>query len=94
MPKIIINSAINLFLTATGILLFSNSNNFRVLFDKIPSVYFFEKCIYILALQMASTWNHHRANCIGTFILYVDNNARSRSEATRLTFRELLRSEL
>ena len=39
-PKIIINNTINLFLTAISILLISNHNNFRVLFDKIASVYF------------------------------------------------------
>jgi len=41
MPKkIIINSTINLFLTAIGILVISNRNSCRVLFDKIVYVYF------------------------------------------------------
>ena len=35
-------------------------NSFRVLFDKIASVYFLEKkCIYILALEMPSPGNQH-----------------------------------
>jgi len=36
------------------------------MFDKIASVFLFEKCIYILALEMASSENQHCANCIGT----------------------------
>jgi len=47
----------------------SNDNSFRVLFDKIASVYFFEKYIYILALEMASPGNQHCAHCIGTLSL-------------------------
>ena len=45
-PTIIINNTINLFLkTAIGILIhvISNHNSFRVLFDKIVSVYFISK---------------------------------------------------
>jgi len=38
--KIIINDAVNLFLTAIGILALSNHNSFRVLFDKIAFAYF------------------------------------------------------
>jgi len=37
-----------------SILVISNDNSFRVLFDKIVSVYFIWKYIYILALEMAS----------------------------------------
>jgi len=33
--------------------------------DKIASVYFIEKYIYILALEVASPGNQHCANCIG-----------------------------
>jgi len=63
-PKIIIDDTINLFLkTAIRILVISNHNSFRVLFDKIASV--FEKYIDILALEMASPGNQHCANCIG-----------------------------
>jgi len=63
-PKIIIDDTINLFLkTAIRILVISNHSSFRVLFDKIASV--FEKYIYILALEMASPGNQHCANCIG-----------------------------
>jgi len=40
-PKIIINNAINLlFKTAISISVISNHGSFRVLFDKIASVYF------------------------------------------------------
>jgi len=40
-PKIIINDTINLFFTsAISILVISNHNSFRVLFDKIVSLYF------------------------------------------------------
>ena len=40
-PKILINDKINLFRkTAISILIISNHNSFRVLFDKIGSVYF------------------------------------------------------
>ena len=40
-PKIIISNSINLFFkTAVNILLISNDNSFRVLFDKIASMYF------------------------------------------------------
>jgi len=38
--EIIINDTINVFLTAISILVISNHNSFRVLFDKIASVYF------------------------------------------------------
>jgi len=67
--KIIINSTLNLFLwIAVGILKISNRNIFRVLFDKIVSVYFSLKYIYrpVLALEMASPGNQHCASCIGT----------------------------
>ena len=49
-PTIIINNTINLSLkTAIGILVISNRNCFRVLFDRIVFVYIlFEKCISIL----------------------------------------------
>ena len=42
MPKIIMNNTINLlfFKTAISILIISNHNSLRVLFDKIASVYF------------------------------------------------------
>ena len=56
-----------IFQTAISILLISNHNSFRVLFDKIASVYFiWKKNIYILALEMASPENQHCANCICT----------------------------
>jgi len=48
-------------------LLISNHNSFRVLFDKIVSVYFiWKKYIYTLAFDIASPGNQHCANCIGT----------------------------
>jgi len=40
-PKIVINNAVNLFFkTATSFLVISNHSSFRVLFDKIASIYF------------------------------------------------------
>jgi len=40
-PKIVINNTMNLLLkTAIGILVISNHNSYRVLFDKIAPVYF------------------------------------------------------
>ena len=38
--------------TAVSILVVSNHNSFRVLFGKIASLYFFEKYINILALEI------------------------------------------
>jgi len=44
-----------------------------VLFDKIVSEYIlFERYLYVLALEMASPWNQHGANCIGTLSFPVD----------------------
>jgi len=54
-----------IFKTDISILVISNHNSFRVLFDKIAFVYFIWKYIYILALEMASPGNQHCANCIG-----------------------------
>jgi len=55
------------FRTAISILVISNRNSFRVLFDEIASVYFTsKKYIDISALKMASPGNRHCAKCIGT----------------------------
>jgi len=43
-------------------------NFFRELFDKIASVFLFEKYINILALKVASPGNRHCASCIGTLL--------------------------
>jgi len=51
-PKIIISNTNLYFKTAISILVISNHNSFRVLFDKIASVYFAGKYIYILALEV------------------------------------------
>jgi len=60
-----INDTINFF-SAVSILLISSHNSFRVLFDKITSVYFILKLyVYTLALEMDSPGNQHCANCIG-----------------------------
>ena len=56
------------FLTTISILVISNHNSFRVLFDEIALVYYIWKYIYILALEMASPGNQHCANCIGTLL--------------------------
>ena len=49
-PKIITNNIINLFLTAISISVISSHNYFRILFDKIASVYFIRKYIYTVLL--------------------------------------------
>jgi len=67
--KIIVNNTVKfIFKTAISILLISNHNSFRVLFDKIASVPYmlFEKYIYILALEMASPEKQHCATSICT----------------------------
>ena len=47
-------------------MLIENHNSFRVLFEKIASVYFIrKKYVYVLALEMASSEKHHCANSIG-----------------------------
>jgi len=70
-PKIITSDTVKLFsYDAIGILVvISNHNSFRVLLDKIASVYFVGKIgptFIFLALEMASAGNQHCANCIGT----------------------------
>jgi len=63
-PKIIINDTISLFFRpAINILVISNHNIFRVLFDKIY--------IYILSLEMTSPGNQHCASCIGTLSYHI-----------------------
>jgi len=42
-----------------------------VLFEKIG---YFEKYIYILAFEIASPWNQHCANCIGTLSFPIINS--------------------
>jgi len=65
MPKIIINDTINLFFKLQSAFCQFQTVSFRVLFDKISSVYL-KKYIFILVLEMASSGNQHCANCIGT----------------------------
>ena len=59
MPIVIINNIVNLFFkTSISVLVISKHNSFRVLFDKIASVYILvEKYIHILALEMANPVN-------------------------------------
>ena len=40
MPKLIINGTVIFYMTATNRLVISNDNSFRMLFDKVASVYF------------------------------------------------------
>ena len=52
---------------ATSILVISNHNSFRgCCLIKLFLYILFEKYIYILALEMASTGNQNCASCIGT----------------------------
>ena len=66
MPTITISDTIFFSQTAISILVISNRNSFRVLFDKVLPYLLFEKYIFILALEVASPVNQHCANCIGT----------------------------
>jgi len=69
-PKIIMNDTIYVFCkTAIRILVISNHNSFRVLFDKIASVYFIGKYIFIFLYFITGNGqpkNQHCVNCIGT----------------------------
>jgi len=67
-PKIIINDTINLFFTAVGILVTSNHNSFRVVFDKLlPNIFYVKNIL----LEMASRGNQHCASCIGTLLFRI-----------------------
>jgi len=61
-----------IFKTAISILVISNHNSFWVLFDKTASLYFFDKYIYIFALEIASPGNQHCANCISTLLVPIE----------------------
>ena len=54
------------FSAAISNLTISNHNIFRVLFDKIDSVFYLINIFFILALEMASPGNQLCAHCIGT----------------------------
>jgi len=55
-----VNDTVNVFFfNEISILLISNRNSPRVLFDKIASIYFEKKYINILALEMASPGKQH-----------------------------------
>ena len=69
MPKIITNDTVNLLffkLTAISILVISKLYSFRVLFDKIASVYFIREIYWYFSISVASPGNRHCASCIGT----------------------------
>jgi len=73
-PKIIINDTINLFFkTAINILVISNHNSFRVLFDKIATVYIIRKIHLGLYLSIGNGRPMEHALCgangIGTLSL-------------------------
>jgi len=51
---------------------------------KLLSYILFEKYIYILALEMASSRNQHRANFIGTLSFPKANDGISRSRNRRI----------
>jgi len=66
-PKIIINDKLNLFLTAISILLILQTTEAsECCLTKLLPYIKLEKCIYILALKMASPENRHCADRIGT----------------------------
>jgi len=79
-PKTITNNTINLFfLNSINILLVSNHNTFRLLFDRTASIfmYFISKNIFVLALEMVSPGNQHCANSIGTLSFHIPISSRS-----------------
>jgi len=63
------------FLNSIRILGISNHNSFRVMFDKIASVYFIEKYINILALEWPAQGTSYFASCICTLSFPVVNSA-------------------
>ena len=73
-PKIIYDTINLYFKTAISILLISNHNSFRVMFDKIASVYFICK--------MASPGKKHCANCIGTLSFPMLHSIEDRGQTT------------
>ena len=74
-----------IFKTAISILLISNHNSFRVLFDKISfGIFFWIFTLIFLVLEMASlSGNQHCANCIDTLSSPI-RHARQRHEVDRL----------
>jgi len=61
-----------LIFTAISILVISNHDSSRVGSLKLLPYILFEKDIYILALEMASTGSQHCASCIGTLSFLAD----------------------
>ena len=51
-----------------SILLISNYNTFRVLFNETASIYFIWKIYVYFSIENASQGNQHCANCIGTLL--------------------------
>jgi len=67
LPKIIISNTINLFLKLqSAFCQFQTVTVSECCLTKLFSYILFEKYIYMLALDLASTGNQHCANCIGT----------------------------
>jgi len=65
-------------------LVISNHESFRVLFDKIASVFYLKKkSVNILASEMASPKNRHCANCIGTLSFPILSLLRGRPKYKR-----------
>jgi len=56
-----------------------------VLFDKIASEILFEKCVYSLALEMASSENQHCANRIGTLLFPITGAPHCSGTCTGMT---------
>jgi len=64
-------------------LVISNYNSFPCCSTKLLPFILFEKYIYILAVEMASPWNEHCANCIGTLSCPMDIHWRRKSRQRR-----------
>jgi len=74
-PKIIINDRIKFFLKVqSAFCQFQTTTVSECCLKKLLPYILFEKCIYILALEMASPGNQHCAICIGTlsFSIFID----------------------
>jgi len=64
-------------------LVISNHNSFRVLFDKLLPYLDLKKIYYILALEMASPGNKYCLNCIGTLSFSIAFGTRLQQRKTQ-----------
>ena len=66
-------------------LVISNHNSFRVLFDKnCFRIYYLKDILIFLALEMACPGNRHCANCIGTLLFPVRPSISTKNAAVHI----------